>query len=401
MKESCRLAYLLRHDKTYTFEAGGWRSVENLVQEHGFTFKQLCDLVDNDSKGRFEFNEERTKIRALYGHSVKIEPDMPGRIPPDILYHGTSVDADASIRANGIMPRSRNFVHLTSDEDSALQTGSRHGSPEILCVDALGMHNEGYRFYNPAENTWLVNEVPPRFIQDFACSFTPNEVKMIRLVCDSDEIASCLKEDKTVMSLCEIVRLSDISLSEDAPECELLMQEHIFVIFDESGCDSNFINAVRKFGEHVSDTILISPKKVEGVPFIQADDVGGICRLLHALCAMIEFNPPMPIDLNDIRTLLLKEKGEIKFLSYEIESPADFISVSEDLFRLLNGQSACFKASVIHVATPEDCAEVNQVMDGIQEIRNAILASMPGSDCLVGCSAGKHNKEIRLSLFLH
>lgn len=71
-KDSHNLSYLLRHDKTCKLETGGWRPVENLVCEHGFTYEQLCDIVANDSKGRFEFNDDKTKIRALYGHSVPV-----------------------------------------------------------------------------------------------------------------------------------------------------------------------------------------------------------------------------------------------------------------------------------------------------------------------------------------
>ena len=35
IKASHDLSYLLRHDRTYTFETGGWRPVENLVREQG------------------------------------------------------------------------------------------------------------------------------------------------------------------------------------------------------------------------------------------------------------------------------------------------------------------------------------------------------------------------------
>ena len=49
-KDSHNLSYLLRHDKTCKLETGGWRSVENLAHEQGFTFEQLCDFIDNDSK---------------------------------------------------------------------------------------------------------------------------------------------------------------------------------------------------------------------------------------------------------------------------------------------------------------------------------------------------------------
>ena len=103
-KNSHDLSYLLRHDRTYTFETGGWRSVENLVREHGFTFEQLCDVVANDAKGRFEFNDGKTKIRALYGHSVPVEMNYARCTPPEPLYHGTSMNADVSYWIMGLSP---------------------------------------------------------------------------------------------------------------------------------------------------------------------------------------------------------------------------------------------------------------------------------------------------------
>lgn len=43
-KDSHDLAYLLRHDKTYTFETGGWRSVENLVHKKDFRLTNFAIL---------------------------------------------------------------------------------------------------------------------------------------------------------------------------------------------------------------------------------------------------------------------------------------------------------------------------------------------------------------------
>ena len=103
-EDSHDLSYLLRHDRRYAFEAGGWRSVENLVREQGFSFEQLCDLAANDAKGRFEFNEDKTMIRALYEHSVQVDMDYSCCTPPEILYHGTSMNADESYWIMGLSP---------------------------------------------------------------------------------------------------------------------------------------------------------------------------------------------------------------------------------------------------------------------------------------------------------
>ena len=52
---------------------------------------------------------------------------------------------------------------VTNDNDAALETGSRHGSPVTIRVKALEMFNAGYEFYNPTKGIWLVREVPKKF----------------------------------------------------------------------------------------------------------------------------------------------------------------------------------------------------------------------------------------------
>ncbi len=164
IKKSCRLAYLLRHNELSALELGGWRSVDSLIHEDLFTIEELRNIVGNDSKGRFEFNPDKTKVRALYGHSVPIELNLEYSEPPHVLYHGTSIEACKSILREGIKPRARNFVHLTSDIITAQQTGMRHGEPVVIQINAKKMVVEGYKFYNPTKKIWLVSEVPLRFV---------------------------------------------------------------------------------------------------------------------------------------------------------------------------------------------------------------------------------------------
>ena len=68
------LAFLLRHDKD-AFNAGlidnnGWRDVKELCREHGYTTKMLDDIVETNNKKRYEFSDDKHKIRARQGHSI-------------------------------------------------------------------------------------------------------------------------------------------------------------------------------------------------------------------------------------------------------------------------------------------------------------------------------------------
>lgn len=45
-------------------------------------------------------------------------------MPPDILYHGTGEKYVSSIDKEGLLPKSRLYVHLSKDEDTAVNVGN-------------------------------------------------------------------------------------------------------------------------------------------------------------------------------------------------------------------------------------------------------------------------------------
>ena len=50
----------------------------------------------------------------------------------------------ASIDAQGLIPKTRLYVHLSSDMDTARNVGSRHGKPVIYEVDCSSMISDGF-----------------------------------------------------------------------------------------------------------------------------------------------------------------------------------------------------------------------------------------------------------------
>lgn len=161
-----RLSYLLRHDRDYNFPESGFREVSDLIKEHGFTKAILEELVISDNKGRYEFNSDHSKIRAVQGHSLpNINPGLTSSIPPDVLYHGTTTRFLSSIFKNGIEKRTRNHVHLSSDKDTAIKVGSRHGDPIVLKINSAKMVEDGIEFYISKNNVWLVDFVDSKYIE--------------------------------------------------------------------------------------------------------------------------------------------------------------------------------------------------------------------------------------------
>ncbi len=120
-------------------------------------------MVRMSDKKRYEIADGR--IRAFYGHSVSQRLRKETAEPPALLYHGTAPEAVEAIRAGGLRPMSRQFVHLSADGETAAQVGRRKArSPVILEVDARAAHNVGVRFYLGNEMVWLADLVPPRII---------------------------------------------------------------------------------------------------------------------------------------------------------------------------------------------------------------------------------------------
>ena len=122
----------------------------------------------SDSKGRYSFNSDGTKIRANQGHSIDVIIDMEKRVPPEFLYHGTAARFMDSIMMQGLLPRSRNFVHLSPDYETAVTVGYRHSRPDqpvILKIHAAQMTEDGYEFMISDNGVWQINNVPPQYLE--------------------------------------------------------------------------------------------------------------------------------------------------------------------------------------------------------------------------------------------
>lgn len=161
-----RLSFLLRHDKDYDLYKGGWRKIADLVENHGYTFDELCEIVDTDDKGRYELSDDRSRIRALYGHSVKVDLELEAAVPPAVLYHGTARHFVDSIRKGGIQRKSRCYVHLSPTVETAVQVGKRHGEPVVLEIAARQMHEDGISVYPIRNGMWLVEYVDAKYLMN-------------------------------------------------------------------------------------------------------------------------------------------------------------------------------------------------------------------------------------------
>jgi len=170
-KESKFLSYVLRHHPDrlgLKLDHAGWVPVIDLLRalrEHKEPMKRsmLEKIVRANSKKRFEFSEDGTRIRASQGHSIDVDLNYKATRPPDLLYHGTALRFVPDIRKKGLLKMNRHHVHLSADKETAHNVGQRHGKPVVLTVLAALM--EDHEFFLSTNGVWLVSDVPPDFIE--------------------------------------------------------------------------------------------------------------------------------------------------------------------------------------------------------------------------------------------
>ena len=167
------ISLILRHKPQVigiTLDEHGWADVKELIdgvnRSEGYYLDQelLEEIVRTDEKQRYSFNEGHTLIRANQGHSIPVDVELEKRTPPDILWHGTGEKYVASIKERGLLPKTRLYVHLSSDMETAKKVGSRHGKPVVFRVDCRQMEQDGYEFFLSANNVWLTKEIPAAYL---------------------------------------------------------------------------------------------------------------------------------------------------------------------------------------------------------------------------------------------
>jgi putative RNA 2'-phosphotransferase len=166
------LSLVLRHQPEtvgVTLDPAGWIGVDELLAacaRHGRRISRelLEQIVATSDKKRFAFSEDGTRIRANQGHSVDVELGHAPATPPELLYHGTPERSVDAIRHEGLRKMQRHHVHLSENVKQTLVVGARRGRPVLLTVRAGDMHRAGHVFYRTPNDVWLVDAVPPEFI---------------------------------------------------------------------------------------------------------------------------------------------------------------------------------------------------------------------------------------------
>ncbi|SFG78335.1 RNA 2'-phosphotransferase [Oribacterium sp. WCC10] len=183
------ISLILRHKPEVigiSLDEHGWADVSELIKgidkTHKLDMEILEKIVSEDEKQRYSFNDDKTLIRANQGHSINVDVELKNASPPEILWHGTGEKYVASILDHGLIPKSRLYVHLSKDYDTAVKVGSRHGKPVVFKIYAGRMAEGGYEFFISENGVWLAKYIPKEFIEVYepAVSQRLNKKKVVK-----------------------------------------------------------------------------------------------------------------------------------------------------------------------------------------------------------------------------
>lgn len=166
------LSLILRHKPEtigITLDEHGWANVNELIEKmnekQSFDMAMLEKIVDTDEKNRYSFNDDKSLIRANQGHSIPVDVELEKVSPPTFLFHGTADKYEESIDKIGLISKSRLYVHLSADYDTAVRVGIRHGIPMVYKVNAKKMEEDGFEFFLSENEVWLTESVPPCYLE--------------------------------------------------------------------------------------------------------------------------------------------------------------------------------------------------------------------------------------------
>ena len=172
------LAGILRHFPErfrVSLDEGGWASINDIVwgikrRHPRFRWlkpKHIIAIVLTDDKGRYQLDMDNMKVRATYGHSIKVDlSDLPTDNIPEKLYYPTTEEELEYIMEIGLQPSDRRWVHLSKEYEDAYLAGlHRVEEPVILEVDTKAAIEDGYQIYRAAKTVFITLQVPPKYIK--------------------------------------------------------------------------------------------------------------------------------------------------------------------------------------------------------------------------------------------
>lgn len=165
-RQSKRLSWLLRHgapEAGLAMDPAGWMSVAEVLRYLGMSRGDLDEVVRTNNKRRIQV--EGARVRCCQGHSTAsgvsaeaLEASWRPYAGEALVWHGTAVDAVASIAEEGIKPQARTHVHLAPTTGSVV--GKRAQVEVMLGADPGLMAAAGEPIFVAQNGVILARRVP-------------------------------------------------------------------------------------------------------------------------------------------------------------------------------------------------------------------------------------------------
>lgn len=165
------LAFMLRHQpEKFDLELDpfGFADIDEVVRALNERLGEpvvrgdVVEAVQAGDRQRYEIQE--SKIRALYGHSIPVEPGPAAR-PPEMLYVAVAAQDVERAGRFGLRGGRRRFLHLALTPEDAMEAGKRLDRDyTVLAVHALDAWEEGVNFFD-RKSLWLAEEVPTHLLE--------------------------------------------------------------------------------------------------------------------------------------------------------------------------------------------------------------------------------------------
>lgn len=145
----------------------GWAGLDDLTRavaaKYPWALRQHIEaMLDTDEKGRYEI--EGTRVRARYGHSIRVDLDYPDA-GYDVLFYGTSEEEADRILDIGLKPVNQHHVHLSKSLEEAVKVACiRTERPVIISIDAARAAAGGIRIID-AGPVCLSGPIPPAYLR--------------------------------------------------------------------------------------------------------------------------------------------------------------------------------------------------------------------------------------------
>ena len=135
--------------------------IRAIADKTGFTQKDTREVLNAVQEVTYENLKNGEDVTVMDGLTLTraFRDEHTARNPR------TGEKFTASIDSMGLIPKSRLYVHLSSDQQTAKKVGARHGKPIIYQVDAESMSRDGYEFFLSPNGVWLTKAVPPQYLR--------------------------------------------------------------------------------------------------------------------------------------------------------------------------------------------------------------------------------------------